>query len=277
MRLAFDSNFLDKFDDAPNSDRSRILGLAKSGGLEFFATEELLREIMGIAKDPTTHRQLVKFGRHILDLVQGKVLARHLDIMESELRGKTIIVMEEAGRKQILAFLEQLADGHVPSAAPRIGQDAIDSKKQAKVDYNVMFAAFDARFGTVSDPERALVTYDQVQEGWWNKTARSTIRRFCEDWSVPNPDQTADRVMADPSHYPHVRTWARIFALNMHRYYVVRSSRDRGDLFDLWQMTYLVDMDGFLTNEEKLPEWYRDVYGATRRVMKWEEFIAEKR
>lgn len=276
MRLSFDANFLDKFDDAPDSDRSRILSGVKAGALEFFATEELLREIMGIAKDPATHPKLVRFGRDVLDLVQGKVLARHLDIMESELRGKAEIMMEEAGRKQILAFLEQLAGGHVPSVAPKIGQDAIDAKKQAKIDYNVMYAALDARFGSLSDANRAKVTYNDVQEGWWNKTAPATIRRFCGDWGVPDPDKVADRVMADPSRYPHVRTWARIFALNMHRYYVVRSSRDRGDLFDLWQMTYLVDMDGFLTNEEKLPEWYRDVYGANRRVMTWEEFIAEK-
>ena len=141
---------------------------------------------MGIAKDPTTHRQLV-VGRHILDLVQGKVLARHLDIMESELRGKTIIVMEEAGRETDSGFLGATGRRSRSERCPANRTRCDRFKKQAKVDYNVMFAAFDARFGTVSDPERALVTYDQVQEGWWNKTARSTIRRFCEDWACRIP------------------------------------------------------------------------------------------
>jgi hypothetical protein len=184
--------------------------------------------------------------------------------------------MDDAERQAISRFLEQMASGHVPSAASPIGETAIQAKRKAKVDYNTMFTTFEEHFAALPDAERNLITYEDVQAGWWRKTARETIRHMCADWGVSDPEATADRVMAHPERYPHVRTWARIFALNMYQYLVVRSSRDRGDLFDLWQMNYVESMDVFLTEELKLPEWYAHVFGASRRVMTWDQFIGQR-
>src|SRR5438093_13681659 len=67
----------------------------------------------------------------------------------------------------------------------------------------------------------------------------------------------------------------RIFGLMLYSYLVLRRRREEGDLFDFWQMNYLVDLDVFGTNDKKLPGWYRQVVGTTRRVIAAGELLAE--
>jgi len=274
-KVTFDVNFLDKFHDATPEDREKILTCVRNGALEFFANYEALREVMGLAHT-TRGDKIIPFARYILDLTGGKILNMVLDLVESELRGSLEFQMESASRTQIVRFLEQAAGGYIPSAAPTIGQAAINDKRKAKIDYDAVFNALEARFGALSNAERAKITFEEVRAGWWKNMGRKTIHRFCTDWGVPDPDGTADRGASDPARYPHVQTWARIFALMLHRYFILRRKRDKGDLFDLWQMIYLQDMDVYVTEERKLPDWYKDVFGSSRSVMNWDLFVSEK-
>lgn len=273
-RTTFDNNFLDKLAYTTPDVRRKLLERVEFGALEFYANYEALREVVGLA---TTARKslIVPFAKDILALTKGRILNEIEPMLASELRGTFELQLPEGRRREIVTFLEQAAAGHVPDAAQVIGQGALAEKQSAKIRFNAMFQAFEAHFGSLGDAERAKITFEQVQAGWWSKKGRETVLRFCHEWGVPEPEQTADRVMAHPEHYPHVRTWARIFALGLHRYLVLRRKRHEGDLFDLWQMLYLQDMDVYITNEKKLPEWYREVFGGTRRVVTAEGFFAQ--
>lgn len=275
-RVTFDNNFLDKFNQAHAEERRRILDCVASGGVEFYANYEMLRELMGLAASPARKSLIIPYSADVLALTGGKILNEVLPMLESELRGTFELQLPKSRLGEIVAFLEQAASGHVPDAALVIGTGAIDEKSQAKAGFDAMFRAFEAHFGGLNDSERAKITLEQLQAGWWSKKGRDTVLRFCADWGVPNPEQTADQVMANPERFPHVQAWARIFALNLHRYLVLRRRRHEGDLFDLWQMLYLQDMDVYITDEKKLPEWYGGVFGNTRRVLTAAEFLAER-
>jgi len=274
-KVTFDVNFLDKFHEAASPDRQRILDCLGGGALEFYANEEALRELMGMAHSSRKDK-LVAYAGCILQLTRGKILNPPMGLIASELRGAFELQMDEGDRVQLVRFLEQAAGGQIPSAALTIGQRAIDDKERSKQYFDAMFTASEGRFSKLSDMERAKISFDDLQERHWINMGRKTVEQLCMDNGVPDPEKVADRVLADPSKYPHVRFWMKIFTLMLHRYLVLRRRRDRGDLFDLWQMNYLQDMDVYVTEEKKLPGWYEDVFGNSRRVMNWSQFIGEK-
>lgn len=100
------------------------------------------------------------------------------------------------------------------------------------------------------------------------------VRRSCLEFGISNADQVADEVMHNPERYPHVRFPMRVFAVMLHRYFIDNATRDEGDLFDLWQMSYLIDLDVYVTNERKLAGWYRDVFGSEKQVLTATEFLS---
>ncbi|MFN7956701.1 MAG: hypothetical protein U0704_15745 [Candidatus Eisenbacteria bacterium] len=204
-RVTFDNNFLDKFNQAHAEERRRILDCVASGGVEFYANFEMLRELMGLAASPARKRLIIPYSADVLALTGGKILNEVLPMLETELRGTFELQLPKSRLGEIVAFLEQAASGHVPDAALVIGTGAIDEKSQAKAGFDAMFRAFETHFGGLNDSERAKITLEQLQAGWWSKKGRDTVLRFCADWGVPNPEQTADQVMANPERFPHVQ------------------------------------------------------------------------
>ena len=100
------------------------------------------------------------------------------------------------------------------------------------------------------------------------------LTRLFEDWGPSQPAELASRVLARPTQFPRLNTWLSIQSLPAYRYRALGENKDEGDLFDLRQMLYLVDMDVYVTNEKRLPSWYGDVFGSSRRVMTAEAFLA---
>jgi hypothetical protein len=272
-KVAFDNNFLDAFVGADVATREAIFLCVQLGHLEMYASYEMLREVMGLAVT-TRKDKIIPFARDILRLTQGKVL-RLADAQESELRGSFELLMEEGARKQIVEFLQQAAGGHIPVAAATIGQGAIDEKAKAKVETDAWYDTIVKRAAKLNKQKRKAATYEVIQRQHWENTGRATVVKTCENFGIKEPNEIADRVVANPDKYPHTRFLMRVFAVMMHKYFIEGSRRDANDLYDLWQMSYLVDMDVFVTNEKKLPGWYADVFGPAKRVLRSEEFLSQ--
>jgi hypothetical protein len=272
-RAIFDVNFLDRLHEAGEATRQSLFLCVDLGHLDVYASYEMLRELMGMAKSKR-RALLVPYAGYVLRLTRGKILNRMLDALESELRGCFQLELDEDGRRRIVGFLEQMAGGHVPSAAGGIGQEAIDEKNKAKTWFDDWYADIVARTKKQTPEQRAASTFDRIQREHWENTARATVLKACSTYGINDPERMADSVLANPENYPHVRFPMRVFAVMLHRYFIEKRKRDAGDLYDLWQMSYLVDMDVFVTNERKLPDWYADVFGNTKRVMTAEEFLA---
>jgi hypothetical protein len=272
-KFTFDANFLDKFHAAAAADRQRILGYLRDGKLTSYANYEALREVMGLAST-CRKENLIPFCGHVLELTKGKILNVVMGMISSELRGAFELEMGDGFRTEINQFLDQAARGHIPSRAVTIGEGAITDKQRAKKYFDEMFAAFEERFSRLGDAERTKISFEELQERHWRNMGQGAVEHLCSDAGITDGSAVAERVLANPSRYPHVRVWMKIFALMLHRYLVLRRSRETGDLFDLWQMNYLQDMDVFVTEERKLPAWYGDIFGTSRRVMNWEQFVA---
>lgn len=272
MKVTFDSNFLDKFHSSATADRSRIFSCVNTGKLEIYANLEALREIMGLAQTTRSHL-LVPFAEDIIRLTTGKILYDIGDMLASEFYGTFQLLMEEQSRKRIIKFLEQAASGHIPSAVQTIGERAIKDKQKAKEQFDTLYRTIETEYAIVDNASRSELSFDKIQATHWNKWCQKTVRAFCTDRDIPEPDKVSENVFNNSSSYPHFRTYMKIFAYVLYHYFVMHRRRDEGDLFDFMQMVYLQDMDVYVTNERKLQEMYHHVFDNTRQVVTTEKFL----
>lgn len=272
MKVTFDNNFLDRFHKSAPEDRNRIFSYVETGKLEFYANLETLREVMGLSQT-TRSNLIVPFVEYILKLTSGKILYDIDDMLALEFCGAFQLLIEEQQRKQIIIFLKQAASGHIPSAAQKIGQHAIEDKKKAKEQFDIMYLNIENQFVGIDVATRAKISFDKIRTDNWNNTCKRTVRAICADRGIPDPDKVSEAVFNDNGSYPHFRTYMKIFALMLYQYFVLCRRRDEGDLFDFKQMVYLQDMDVYVTNERKLQEWYYRIFDNTRQVITAEQFL----
>lgn len=273
MKVTFDNNFFDRFHSAPPADRSRIFNYVQTGNLECYANLEALRELMGLSLTEGRAYLIVPFAEDILKLTLGKILYDIDDMPASEFSGSFQLLLEEQGRKQIIKFLEQATSGYIPSAAKKIGQRAIEYKKKAKEQFDIMYLNLESQYAEIDATVRAEISFDKIQADHWKNTCKRTVRAICTDRNIPDPDKVAEAVFKNNGSYPHFRAYMKIFALMLYQYLVLHRKRDKNDLFDFKQMVYLQDMDVYVTNEKKLQEWYHRVFDNTRRVITAEQFL----
>lgn len=272
--VVFDTHFPGRFLACPDeAAKAAILGCIDHSALELWASLEVLEELMGVV---TTRQkdQLVPLAETVLRLTKGRILALGEFLIASELRGEPHRELEAGPRDQVLAFLGQLAGGHIPSATPNIADRALQAKAEAAGQLRALRDQAQAVFPNLGRGDLTRITFKEVDELHWQKKGEGFVRRYCLEYDVPDPEGTARQVVADPARYPRVRNRMRAFSLLLHRYLVSGQRIDDGDVYDVRQMAYLNDCDVFVTDEGRFRERCMEIFGGSKQIVSVSEFMS---
>ncbi len=272
--VVFDTHFPGRFLAWPDEEaKAAILECVDRGELELWASLEVLEELMGIVTTRQRDR-LVPLAESVLRLTKGRILALGEFLIASELRGEPQRELEAEPRDQVLAFLRQLAGGHIPSATPNIAGRALQAKAHAAGQLRELRDQARAVFPNLGRGDLTRITFKEVDELHWQKKGEGFVRRYCMEYDVPDPEGTARRVVEDPARYPRVRNRMRAFSLLLHRYLVSGQRIEDGDVYDVRQMVYLNDCEVFVTDEGRFRERCREIFGDSKQIVSVTEFMS---
>lgn len=282
LRVSFDNNFIDEFEKAPPEARAHILDCVARGRLEIYASELILKELMGLGEI-----RLPGLCREVLKWTRGRMLATPQTILESELKGKPLFLLDEEARVHFVKYLTLIANGAVQKSAAGIGQKALAEKQTAMSELRKYVPILENRPDGITDQKwtalrasrktkRKRISFDDVRAAWTSKNGRKHLEMNYAQWGLANPAETADRMLKALRSHPRHAAWLASHAIPAYYYSLLGEPVDKGDLFDHRLLVYGYDMDVFLTQDKRLREWFALLFGDKCRPMTAQEFFAQQ-
>lgn len=300
MKVAFDASALDGFADQSRANQlARVVECIQEGALEFFATDEVIAEILGMAASESAAAKLPGHARLILRLTRGNFLPTTDERVLAELDGRPFRLLDsDEGIRMRGRVLEQAAAGRAEETGRRIKSDT-DSFKAKHLRFIVPMRSNVRRRHRTDLQPRTDITFNQVHEGHWTKRGAAlvtavllcshdnkmaAVMRFLAGYPilrvVPRRiggllyGRRAKRVVVQSDRYPYTRLYDKILSVPLYRNLAHDRRPDRGDINDLKQLIHLRDLDVYISDDKLHHEAIGLLFEPPKRVMGSQEFLS---
>lgn len=280
IQVTFDNSVIDSLLEPQNRGRlEAIRACVKRGAVKIYATQELIEEIVRIIESPTRARRLKSYGMLLRDLTEGRLINTPEWIVQTELRGRAEPFANQKDRRGMRAFFARLAAGKLDIPPVRtIAQDAKKRQAAATARWKDLRTEMLDKYNAASSQQRSEVrnaSYEVIRQGYWDKHARNYAVRAAREAGIASPEGTADRLLANPSSFPFLCRFVNVLALLLYLYRGQGEAVDPGDQSDARQLTVVLAVDLFVTNDARLRK-RAAVIGDAAKVLTAGEFLSRK-
>ena len=274
IRITVDSNFFNAFHNCTDKPfKKQFLKLIENRQVSFYPNIQLFEELIGLYT--TNRKQMLKeFSRLFLCFMNNRFLNDWKIIIQIELGvlSSEGYFLKTKEVKNIKEMLSSLSKGNNPHDIASILQWIEGQKRQQFSFYETAkaktldFLEKEARKEEIKKIRKMdMATINSMKKiRQWKKKIISNI---CSRGNRLISEKTLEDVVNNPQRYPYINAYLNLSISLSYSHVFLRERVDRGDSYDLYQLTYLAGLDYFITNDKKLKRVHEFAYGKKDQVL----------
>lgn len=275
LKIAVDNNFFDTFELLAEDEKQRFMTAFKTKALIFYATPELVSELLGLYK--TKRRDyLKKYIPYLLSMLSyrlfnpwGEIVRVELGVIKTGRIFSDCAVYERFKQLLIDTVNGTESVNEIESYLSFVQQDKATQYKKFLDNQEHHLKLFKAQNITV--PKMEFEEF--FQQDFVVKIRRDLIKDLLERGGVQATMSKINRFFNNPSLYPYLHASSRVFMAIFYRHIVRNFRVDPGDSYDQYHLIYSAKVDYLITEDKRLREFGADVYPSPVKVIPLSELM----
>ncbi len=270
IRITFDNNVLDKYEGLPQDQRQSLSNSLKSHYISLYPSPEFIEEMLSIIESKRAEL-LSPRAAWLLEVLSGRPLCYHGEIIISELSGERNLFLEAGTSRRLHEVLKSISNGYWPTEFDELGQQLRNKKARYVADYKVEQDRFRAHFG-YGKIDAGPKTLEVFEEKYWDEWRQQLVEDICRKSRIPHPESRSKEILNHVIDFPYLNVFLKVQAVMYYWYFVLNRKIEAGDLYDAGQLVYMAGLDWMVTEEKKLHEIFGMVFSAPKRIMTFDQF-----
>jgi len=277
-RTTFDSNVGDKLFALSDADRHALFAAFRDHRFSFYLTGEVFEETLCLAETSYATQLLPGQARWLLNLLSfGRFLADWREISAKEVAGNRSPFASAKIASTVRSVLKELAAGRIEPVVKTMAMDARKRKEANVASYRELQDIVRDIKAAKSRTKASRITFDEFRDEYWARRGREIVLRFLREGGAKDPESRVDGVLKNLGRYPYTQTHMTVHVAILWRYYVDDRRVHEGDVHDAGLLVQMVGLDVLVSDDKALRETFPLIHSSPKRILTFDEFMAEVR